>query len=275
MTDITIIIPVHEWSEKVKELLTKALKSVEKCREQYKDGKLPVLIVAPPLVDKQLTEDNALNIIVDVKSTSNNGNTDFCSQVNNAVELVETDFFSILEYDDTYKPKWFKLCKDYYYGNETISAFLPVNVLHNSGQNWRFGNDFGLSNAFLSADADDNDDLGIINFKRLEGCSMFNLTGAVINRNDFIKVGGFKPSIKVAFNYEFLLRLTSKELKCMVVPKEGYVHDLGREGSLTDTYSKTLTTEEVDKWFELAYREYIHDEDRGKTISNNDKEELK
>jgi hypothetical protein len=122
---------------------------------------------------------------------------------------------------------------------------------------------------------DDKDDVGIINFKRIEKCSVFNLTGAIFNRNDFIKVGKYKPSIKVAFNYELLLRLTSKGLKCMVVPKEGYVHEVGREGSLTDTYNKTLSDEEINKWFELAFREYVYDTDRNKDIINVAEEELK
>jgi hypothetical protein len=101
------------------------------------------------------------------------------------------------------------------------------------------------------------------------------LTGAIFNKSDFIKVGKYKPSIKVAFNYELLLRLTNKGLKCMVVPKEGYVHNVGREDSLTDYYNKNLTPDEVTKWFELAFREYIFDNDRNKDIINVTEEELK
>jgi hypothetical protein len=61
----------------------------------------------------------------------------------------------------------------------------------------------------------------------------------------------------------------------MVVPKEGYVHEIGREGSLTDTYNKTLSDEEINKWFELAFREYVYDTDRNKDIINVAEEELK
>jgi hypothetical protein len=195
--------------------------------------------------------------------------------INFGVDNISTDYFSILEYDDTYRKKWFKLANDYFYGNESISIFLPLNAIHTGNKNWQFGNEFGLSNAFITDDVDDKDDVGIINFKRIEKCSVFNLTGAIFNRNDFIKVGKYKPSIKVAFNYELLLRLTSKGLKCMVVPKEGYVHEVGREGSLTDTYNKTLSDDEINKWFELAFREYVYDTDRNKDIINVAEEELK
>ena len=275
MKDVTIIIPVHEYNDTVDALLRKALESVSDCRKEFKDGHLPVVIVAPRKLDDVLTHSDIYQFISETKIIWNEGNTDFCSMINFGVDNISTDYFSILEYDDTYRKKWFKLANDYFYGNESISIFLPLNAIHTGHKNWQFGNEFGLSNAFITDDVDDTDDVGIINFKRIEKCSVFNLTGAIFNRNDFIKVGKYKPSIKVAFNYELLLRLTNKGLKCMVVPKEGYVHEIGREGSLTDTYNKTLSDEEINKWFELAFREYVYDTDRNKDIINVAEEELK
>ena len=275
MKDVTIIIPVHEYNDTVDALLRKALESVSDCRKEFKDGHLPVVIVAPRKLDDVLTHSDIHQFIPETKIIWNEGNTDFCSMINFGVDNISTDYFSILEYDDTYRKKWFKLANDYFYGNESISIFLPLNAIHTGHKNWQFGNEFGLSNAFITDDVDDTDDVGIINFKRIEKCSVFNLTGAIFNRNDFIKVGKYKPSIKVAFNYELLLRLTNKGLKCMVVPKEGYVHEIGREGSLTDTYNKTLSDEEINKWFELAFREYVYDTDRNKDIINVAEEELK
>lgn len=275
MKDVTIIVPLHEYDDTVGKYLTEALTSVERCRKQYDKGKLPVMIVATPDVEKQLKANDAKKFIQDLTIVVNDGASDFCSQVNYAVDQVKTEFFSILEYDDEYRDKWFKQASEYFYGNESISIFLPINVQHTNRTNWGFGNEFGLSNAFITDDVDDTDDIGIVNFKRMENCSVFNLTGAIFNLSDFVKVGKYKPSIKVAFNYELLLRLTNKGLKCMVVPKEGYVHEIGRAGSLTGTYNETMTQEEVDKWFELAYREYVHDTDRNKTINLGDEEELK
>lgn len=276
MKDITIIIPVHEYNETVNKLLVKALKSVGECRNEYKDGKLNVLIVSPADINAKLVDEGKINdVISDIRTLDNNGDTDFCSQINYAVDCIDTDYFSILEFDDEYRPKWFKLAKDYFYGNESISLFLPLNAIHTNRKNWQFGNEFGLSNSFITDEANDTDEIGIINFERLKGCSVFNLTGAIFNRNDFVKVGKFKPSVKVSFNYEFLLRMTSKGLKGMVVPKEGYVHEIGRENSLTDLYNKTLSNDDINKWFELAIREYVYNEDRKKDIINVEEEELK
>lgn len=275
MKNISIIIPVHEFDETVDTLLRNALKSVSACREEFKDGNLPVIIVATHDIKEQITKTDINTFITDTKIIWNDGKTDFCSQINFAVDKIDTDYFSILEYDDEYRKKWFKLANDYFYGNESISIFLPLNAVHTEHKNWQFGNEFGLSNAFITDDVDDTDDVGIINFKRMEKCSVFNLTGAIFNRNDFIKVGKYKPSIKVAFNYELLLRLTNKGLKCMVIPKEGYVHEIGRKNSLTDIYNSTLSSDEVNKWFELAFREYVYDSDRNKNIINVSEDELK
>lgn len=275
MKDITIIIPVHEFNDNVDTLLKNALKSVESCRSFYENGKLFVVIVATRNIEKLINNSDISTYIPDINIILNDTNTDFCSQINFAVDKIDTDYFSILEYDDEYRKKWFKLANDYFYGNESISIFLPLNAVHTGHENWQFGNEFGLSNAFITDDVDDTDDIGIINFKRMEKCSVFNLTGAIFNRNDFIKVGKYKPSIKVAFNYELLLRLTNKGLKCMVVPKEGYVHEIGRENSLTDIYNKTLSNDEINKWFELAFREYVYDNDRNKDIINVSEDELK
>lgn len=275
MKNVTIIIPMHEFNGTDEKLLENALKSVLNCREEFKDGNLPVMVVAPQNIAEAIKRTNILSFIKDADIIVNDGKDDFCSQINFAVEHVKTDYFSILEYDDEYRRKWFKIANEYFYGNESISIFLPLNAVHQGHENWQFGNEFGLSNAFITDEADDTDDIGIINFKRMEKCSVFNLTGAIFNRNDFIKVGKYKPSIKVAFNYELLLRLTSKGLKCMVVPKEGYVHEVGRKGSLTDTYNNTLTDDEINKWFELAFREYVYDNDRNKDIINTSEEELK
>ena len=132
-----------------------------------------------------------------------------------------------------------------------------------------------LTPAFMTANTDDKDDIGIINYERLEKCSLFNLTGSVFNTNDFRDVGKYKPSVKVAFNYEFMLRLTKKGLKCMVIPKEGYIHALGRKGSLSDKYLNEVTQKERNDWFNLAIRECKYKEDRNVGIDSLNTEELK
>lgn len=280
MNDITIIVPLHIFNDDVKPLLDNAIKSVDECAKLYKHGKLKVMFVFAKSIEHDFMSwfREAQNYVISdyFNPVLNDGDTDFCSQINFAVDKVDTDFFSILEFDDEYTPKWFSMAYDYYYGNETVSVFLPVNLTRDIENRWDYANTMALSPAFITPDANDKDDIGIINRLRLEHCSVFNLTGAIINTQDFIKCGKYKPSIKAAFNYELLLRMTGKfELKAMVVPKEGYIHNLGRVGSLTDEYNKTMSIDEVNKWFGLALRESIHVEDRKKDISTIKEEDVK
>ena len=95
MKDITIIIPVHNFNEEVKNLLENALNSIKKNQENYTYGKLIPLIVAPANILEEIGENDYYH---NCRNTS--GNIDFCSQVNFGVEHIETDYFSILEYDD-------------------------------------------------------------------------------------------------------------------------------------------------------------------------------
>ena len=260
--DITIIIPLHETNDTVCSFLDKAIESVRNCQQYYKDGKPIVTVVAPfeqckPSVDEWIV--------------NNSGNTTYCGQINYAVEHIDTKYFSILEYDDTYFEKWFKFFSQYLYGNEDVSVFLPLNVISDiNGEHWQYGNEMPLASYFSA-------NLGFVDFDCLQDWSNFTLAGAVINRDDFINVGKYKPSIKLVFDYELLLRLTNRQLKVMVVPKEGYKHIVGREGSLTDIYRKEMEgTNAMQKWFDLAKREYQYTEDRKKGISSKEKaEELK
>lgn len=272
MTNIDILIPVHVTNDTVNDYLDRAIESVVNAQKHYEHGKLNITVVCPSSVTNGIKEVlSKWENMVQISCFINNGNTDFCSQVNAAVlsdNFMGSEYFSILEFDDEYAPKWFKMAHDYYYGNEDVSIFLPVNACIDPTGAWQFGNEMVLATSF-------SNNIGFIDFDCLENCSTFNLTGAIFNTNDFRQMGGYKPSIKVAFNYELLLRMTSKDLKAYVVPKEGYYHRIGRPDSLIDEYSKTLTDEEISKYFDLAKREYTYKEDRNKSISQAAPEELK
>lgn len=248
MKDIAVIIPVHELKDDTeKNLLVNAINNVKKCQEKY-EYKLNTYIVTPLSLDE--------NIIGDCQVITNTGETDYCSQVNLAAQTVKEEYFSVLEFDDEYNERWFSMVHNYFYTNEDVSVFLPINIQIFSHEDYRqFANEAPWAMQF-------SQELGFVDFKCLENYYGINLTGGVFNRDDFNRVGGFKPSIQVAFNYEFLLRVTNKKLKVFIVPKEGYRHVIDRENSLTDICGKKFSQEEVDKWYALALKEYAYDEDR-------------
>ncbi len=261
--DITVIIPILSEQLLSTELET-AVKSVEACREHYKDGDIKIITVLPKECDYDYPSylvDNTNNTRIVVNDSKK---TDYCSQVNFGVKHVDTEYFSILEFDDTYAPKWFKMFSEYYNTHEDVSVFLPINVVSNIKDNLHgFVNEIAWSSSFSS-------NIGEIDFDCLQDCASFNLTGGIFKTKDWCE---YKPSIKVSFNYEYLLRITSKKQKVYVIPKEGYHHVLYKDGSLTEKYKQEISDQDVEKWFELAKMEYIYDNDRNKTIEILDKKE--
>ena len=160
----------------------------------------------------------------------NNGDTDYCSQINLAVKNVKTKYFSILEFDDTYTPNWFKNIKDYLKVKQDVSLLLPIIQYVDADKNdICLGNEISWTASFV----DGEDRLGGIDHDMLQGYYDFSPVGGVFKTKDFIEVGGLKPSIKLSFWYEFMLRLTSNDYKIFVIPKRGYVHMVNRAGIVT------------------------------------------
>lgn len=274
MKDLTVLVPIHKLVNSDEESrLVYAIESVRGNMEVYKDATVKILIIVPS-EDMQQRIQKLLDgcpVINSIEITINDtGKSDYASQINYGVSKVETEHFSILEFDDFYMPNWFANARAYSINDEAATAYLPLEYIKLDGgkdDEWEFGNEMVWAKSF-------SNELGVIDFDCLQNCTVFNLTGGIFNTKDFIAIGGLKPSIKLAFNYEFLLRLTSKGLKAYVVPKLGYSHTVGRTGSLTDEY-KDMDKEEAQRWFDLAKREYNYKEDRYKTIKVAKKEKIK
>lgn len=251
MNDITIIIPIHDI-----ELGDKLETRIKECKEiKYNNGSINTMVVIP---DNPTFNDIRTKINNDCTIVINKGETDYCSQINLGVTHVKTKYFSILECDDNYFSEWFNMFDEYLPSSKNASVILPLTVIYDmSTKHYTFINDIVWSISFAN-------ELGFIDSDSLKDYGSFNLTGGIFKTSDWL---GYKPSIKVAFNYEYLLRAASKNQKIYVVPKEGYKHVINRNNSLSDIYRKEVSDEESVKWFDLAKKEYIFAEDRKKNIS--------
>ena len=118
MKNITIIIPVHKIDDIYGEMLKNAITSVENFHNDVE-----VLIVAPTSIKKDLKD---LSQKLDITIVENKGETDFCSQVNLGIEKCKTEWFSILEMDDEYKPIWLKSMNEYILENPDVDVFFPI-----------------------------------------------------------------------------------------------------------------------------------------------------
>lgn len=243
MKDIRIIIPLHIINDNVKELIKKAINSVPE--------DIPLLISSAKkcfsLVEKFIAEDEELSKrkidIISIKTDE----TDFCSLVNLGVQIIDEKWFSILEYDDTFTEIWFDNVEKYTDAYSNVSMFLPLtNVLDYKTEHFiSFINEMAWSSSFA-------ENIGKITKDSLNNFFNFNVTGSVINTDDWENIKGLNPNIKMSFWYEFLLRLVNSKKEIMVIPKLGYNHYLGRPKSLMDTYSKEMDNEEINFWFKTA-----------------------
>lgn len=251
--DLTVIIPVDRLDENTKPLFDKALESA---LEQGADVK--VIVVGPKAeIEKAKSEDDKSKRIVLVE----NEDVNLPKQVNVAVNEVKTTYFSVLEYDDTYSKNWFDNVDKYSEAYPGLFAYLPINEVFD----YKNGlNPIGYLNEPVWASSF-SEKLGFFDNESLMNYVNVNCTGGVFNKDMFVEIGGLKESIKLAFWYEFILRANYKAKAIYVVPKVGLHHGVNRDGSLIDTYQKTMTPEESDWWLNLAREEYFFKKDRKKT----------
>ncbi len=260
MSNIVVIIPMNEFGKGNIELLNKAVESVP--------SELNVLLSVPSGTDGKKLKgiSDRLGVVSESEGSS------FAELVNAAVNAIEEKWFSILEFDDTYTPIWYDNAKKYIEFMPSTSVFMYLEDItdFNDGKYIGFGNEAAWASAF-------SNEIGFIDNDCLQNYFDFYMTGSIFNTADWKEVGGLKPSIKITFWYEWLLRATNKNKTVYVIPKVGYNHKLGRKGSLIEIYKSTIDQEETQWWFDLAKRESLFhpsiERDPNKFIFNEKNEE--
>lgn len=248
MEDITVIIPIHKLDDSNIELFENSFKSIFEQLEQPEH----IIVVGPESALPKRNISRNTTLIV------NNGDTDYCSQINLAVKSVKTKYFSILEFDDIYTPNWFKNVETYSKIKQDVSLFLPIIQYVDSEKNdICLGNEISWTASFV----DGEDRLGAIDHDMLQSYYDFSPAGGVFNTKDFVEVGGLKPTIKLSFWYEFMLRLTNNDYKIFVIPKRGYVHMVNRDDSLASELNG-MTEKEKLFWLDLAKKEFYFKNER-------------
>ena len=249
MEKVTIIIPIINMeNEKNQELFKRALDSVDDSQ----------ILVVGNEADIKIVEGLKLTKIVRV--LINAFDTSYQNQVNLAVKEVKTEYFSVLEYDDMYTPIWFKNVKEYVEKDvEDIFAFLPLTeVIDIKTGPIGFANEAVWASSF-------SEEIGYYDLQCIEDYLDFNVSGAIFKTDEFITLGMLKPSMKLSFWYEFLMRALYRGKRFFVIPKIGYKHYVGREDSLSYIYGNNMSDSEANWWIDLAKKEYFFPHDRNKT----------
>ena len=248
MKNITVILPLHSVEGDYKEMLKNAITSVE---DFHND--VIVSIVCPKSVEDQLNF--PITDKVEIKFITNEGQTDFCSQVNLGIEKCETEWFSILEVDDEFKPIWLKSVNEYVKTYTDVDVFLPiVRDINVEGKFISFTNESVWAYGFTEKQ-------GYLDNEVLLDFQSYQISGGLYRTQVVKDNGSFKENIKLTFGYEFFLRLTHNGVKIMSVPKIGYQHLNFREESLFWEYKNNeetkLKEDEVKFWLETAKKEFF------------------
>jgi len=248
MKNITVILPLHSVEGDYKEMLKNAITSVE---DFHND--VIVSIVCPKSVGDQLNF--PITDKVEIKIITNEGQTDFCSQVNLGIEKCETEWFSILEVDDEFKPIWLKSVNEYVKTYTDVDVFLPiVRDINVEGKFISFTNESVWAYGFTEKQ-------GYLDNEVLLDFQSYQISGGLYRTQVVKDNGSFKENIKLTFGYEFFLRLTHNGVKIMSVPKIGYQHLNFREESLFWKYKNNeetkLKEDEVKFWLETAKKEFF------------------
>ena len=249
--NITTIIPVHEFNMKVSSMLDNAIASVEK-QEKIAEKPQVIVVYGDAASSDMLDYEHKFKDNPNITFRFNTGKTDYQSQVNFGVTLITTDYFSVLEFDDEYGLTYFKNAEIYTKAYPEIDVFLTMMIeVNEKNEGIKITNETVWAQQFVG----ENGEIGYLNAKALQQYTDFKLSGAVIKKSEFLNLGGYKSNIKLTFMYEFLLRALNNACKIFTIPKIGYKHLATREGSLFDTYLKTMPVSERKFWFETAVKE--------------------
>jgi len=247
MKNITVILPVHKVDGDYRIMLDNAIKSVEPFQNDVK-----LSIVCPTELKSLLVN---LSETLEINIISNNSKTDFISQVNLGIEKCDTEWFSILEVDDEYKPIWLKSINEYIKAYDDIDVFLPiVRDINTDGKFINFTNESTWAYGFTEKQ-------GVLDNEVLLDFQNYQISGGLYKTQVVKDNGSFKDNIKITFGYEFLLRLTHNNAKIMTVPRIGYQHLNFREDSLFWLYKNDdtikVSEDEAKFWLETAKKEFF------------------
>jgi glycosyltransferase involved in cell wall biosynthesis len=183
----------------------------------------------------------------------------YAEQINFGVKNAKGKWISLFEFDDEYSSIWFKNVEKYIKAYPEVQMFLPVVV--ETDEKGLFA---GFTNEATFA-ANFSQEMGILTNETLQDYQNFQTAGSVIKKEIIEDFGGFKPSIKLTFVYEFLLRLSYNSVTIMTIPKLGYKHTNMREGSIFYNYKfgeGKMIDDEVKFWIQTAKKEFFFVDDR-------------
>ena len=229
-------------------------------------------------IEKKIESEKRVNYqLIEVDASMNFSkifNTIFNAALENGYEGI-----SLVEPEDGYSVKWFEIADKYSQENPSVGVFTPL-IRNVAG-----GAFAGLMNEACWVEGQ-AEEAGKFDLNMLQRYNCLNPLGALYKVQPILEysekredgtAAPMKESMKLSHYYEFFLRMIYDAVPVMNVPRIGYELRATRKDSFQDSTCKIpqdlaalppdrggLTPDEGRFWFELAKKEYFHDEDRKK-----------
>jgi hypothetical protein len=254
--DLSVILPIKSNKEKdFEDFFSKCISSLK--TQQVGFNNLIIIYKNDSELESYLKSYDYESLNVEFLPFDNDAN--YSEQVNLGVSNSKSEWVSFFEFDDEYSPIWFKNVKKYSEVYPEVGGFLPIVIdIDDKNSFAGFTNEATFANNFAM-------EVGYLTNETLHNYQNFQSSGMAIKKSLFEEFGGFKPSVKFTFVYEFLLRLTYNSVQIMTIPKIGYKHTNLRQDSIFWSYkfgNSKLSESEVKFWLQTAKKEYFFTEDR-------------
>jgi hypothetical protein len=254
--DLSVILPLSTTQVKdFDEFFKKSIESIK--NQKVKPKNLIIVHTKEESLIKYLNEFDFSDI--NTIKVLHEGTPNYGAQINLGVKNSDSKWVSFFEFDDEYSTIWFDNVKKYSTYYPDVEAFLPIVIDVDAKSTF-----VGFTNEATFA-ANFAQEMGLLTNDMLLNYQNFQSAGMVIKRDVIENFGGFKPSVKLTFVYEFLLRMTYNSVKIMTIPKLGYKHlNLRPESIFWDLKfgKEKLDENEVKFWISSAKKEYFFVDDR-------------
>ena len=240
--NLTFIIPAHVYIEDIEI----AIASVNAQSVEQK----PVVVGPVEVLDAIKCKDDF------TRCEYADNDTSYAAMVNFCIKTLDTEWISILEFDDELLPNFVETFERYSKAKEAdIYSLMSLNL--------RSGDDktlLGTSNEVAWAGG----------MAEQQGWYDYNLAirghfsfvnSMVINVKCFEEFGYFKPSMKMYEDYEWFLRMIYNDAKIFAIPQIRHYHFI-REDSKSMFIANSVSQAEREFWLSTARKEYFFDEDR-------------
>src|SRR5574344_2387574 len=114
MENLSIIIPINKLDD---DLTVRFVKAVESAKTEK------IIVVGPQEVVDTVSK---MTLPCPVKTLLNTDGSDMATQINFAVEHIDTEWFSVLEADDVFVDIWFANVEKYVKNHPEVSISSPL-----------------------------------------------------------------------------------------------------------------------------------------------------